>query len=320
MTKENSKTDNDMLDAMAVIQEALIDLYLNVKVRSKDEINEYNNEDFSKERDNLYITSPLDLINYIQTSVEILMNIKIEDYLSQKKSFQSRIGNKLKYKKEEFKERAVKPEDEISKRLDDSNISNHYQTKDSKDISEKGQRIETDNLEEGPKETGGAGIKKEEKQLKTTSSQNEGLLNGALESSSSFIPFSNRTSLTHVPTIYEEVIQKYENDIRNHIRIEQQMKLHSDSVLNKLEDKEKAFDKSCTKIKTLEERLKELEITMKCEAKVLKEENKALKKSLEQKIEQILSLEITLKEATQNYSKLEKNSARPKQRISILEA
>ena len=81
---ENSKTDDEMMDAIAVIQEALIDLYLNVKVRSKEEINDYEEDDLLKERDNLYLTSPLDLINYIQTSVEILMNIKVEDYLSHK--------------------------------------------------------------------------------------------------------------------------------------------------------------------------------------------------------------------------------------------
>lgn len=87
-TKDKSKSDDDMLDAIAVIQEALIDLYLNVKVRSKDEINDYDDEDLTKERENLYMTSPIDLINYIQTSVEILMNIKVEDYLAHQKSLE----------------------------------------------------------------------------------------------------------------------------------------------------------------------------------------------------------------------------------------
>lgn len=80
MEKEKAN-DDDILDAITVIQEALIDLYLNVKVRSKDEINDYNSEDLTRERENLYSTSPIDLINYIQTSVEILMNIKVEDYI-----------------------------------------------------------------------------------------------------------------------------------------------------------------------------------------------------------------------------------------------
>jgi hypothetical protein len=82
---EKGQSEDDMMDAIAVIQEALIDLYLNVMVRSKDEINDYDENDLVKERENLYITSPLDLISYIQTSVEILMNIKVEDYLVHKK-------------------------------------------------------------------------------------------------------------------------------------------------------------------------------------------------------------------------------------------
>ena len=88
--KDKANTEDDMIDAIAVIQEALIDLYLNVKVRSKDEINNYDESDLVKERENLYMTSPIDLITYIQTSVEILMNIKVEDYLSHKKDNEKR--------------------------------------------------------------------------------------------------------------------------------------------------------------------------------------------------------------------------------------
>jgi hypothetical protein len=83
-SKDKDNTEEDMIDAIAVIQEALIDLYLNVKVRSKDEISDYDEHDLTKERENLYMTSPIDLINYIQTSVEILMNIKVEDFLVHK--------------------------------------------------------------------------------------------------------------------------------------------------------------------------------------------------------------------------------------------
>ena len=84
MEKRKDKSDSDTTDALKLIQEALIDLYLNVKVRSKEEISNYNEDDLVKERDNLYLTSPIDLINYIQTSVEILMNIKVEDYITSK--------------------------------------------------------------------------------------------------------------------------------------------------------------------------------------------------------------------------------------------
>ena len=41
---------------------------------------------------------------------------------------------------------------------------------------------------------------------------------------------------------YEEMIQKLEGDVRNHIRIEQQLKLHIESIQNKLEDIERQKD------------------------------------------------------------------------------
>ena len=85
MEKRKDKGESNMVDALKLIQEALIDLYLNVKVRSKEEISNYSDEDLLKERENLYLTSPIDLINYIQTSVEILMNIKVEDYVASRK-------------------------------------------------------------------------------------------------------------------------------------------------------------------------------------------------------------------------------------------
>jgi len=199
----------------------------------------------------------------------------------------------------------IKAEDEISKRLNDSNISEHHQALNSKQVSEKGERLDTENILEEDKETGEAGMKKEDKNFKTITSNNEDILNERLESTDSFIPFSQRTSLTHAPTIYEELIQKYESDIRNHIRIEQQMKLHSDSVINKLEDKEKIFDKTCDKIKNLEQKIQNIDSKFRIESKILKEENEVLKKSLEKRIEKILTLEMTLKESNLNCTRLE---------------
>ena len=101
------------------------------------------------------------------------------------------------------------------------------------------------------------------------------------DATESFIPFSQQTSMTHPPALYEELIQKYEGDIRNHIKIEQQMKLHSDSVLSKLEDKEKEYDKAIRKINELKKEVDKINI----ELKMIKEENQALKRSLESKIE-----------------------------------
>jgi hypothetical protein len=38
---------------------------------------------------------------------------------------------------------------------------------------------------------------------------------------------------------HEKQLQKFEGDIRTHIRVEQQLKIHLDNVLQKLEDMEK---------------------------------------------------------------------------------
>ena len=38
------------------------------------------------------------------------------------------------------------------------------------------------------------------------------------------------------PSEYESMLQKYEAEVRNHIKIEQQLKLHIECVQDKLED------------------------------------------------------------------------------------
>ena len=64
---------------------------------------------------------------------------------------------------------------------------------------------------------------------------------------------STKSISTETIKEYEEVIQKFEGDIRKHIRIEQQMKLHSESLTQKIEDKEKEIDKINKGITTLKD-------------------------------------------------------------------
>lgn len=147
------------------IKAALIDLFLNVKVRSKDEISDFTDDKLEEEREKLGDASLKALINYVKTSIEILMNLKVEDYMT---------------------------------------------------------------------------IKNQEKQA---SKQNE---------ATTLSQSSSRMSV-EPPQDYEEVIQKFEADIRKHIRIEQQMKLHSESLQQKIEDK----DKEINKIKAEFEKIKD---------------------------------------------------------------
>jgi len=61
------------------LKEALLELYLSVKIRSDEEIDNYTEEQFKKEKEALIDVDGFTLIDYIKSSVEILMNMKIEE-------------------------------------------------------------------------------------------------------------------------------------------------------------------------------------------------------------------------------------------------
>ena len=146
-TDSKFSTKENVLEAMEILQDALIDLYLNVKVWTKDEIKNFKQGDLEAERENLYQTSPMDLINYIQTSVEILMNLKVEDYLNS----------------ENFKKRMKGEQQDLTSLLNSAWSSQKHQ--------------------------------------------------GAVTRRSASVE-------SKPPEIYEEMIQKLEADVRNHIKVE----------------------------------------------------------------------------------------------------
>ena len=61
---------------MENLKDALVDLYLKVKVRSSEEIENYNSSQMQVEKRELEDTSGIVLIEYIRQNVEILLNIK----------------------------------------------------------------------------------------------------------------------------------------------------------------------------------------------------------------------------------------------------
>jgi len=58
------------------VAEAIIDLYMNVKVRPNDEIQGYDESKSQMERDKLKTINSMTVLKYIQQSIEILMNIR----------------------------------------------------------------------------------------------------------------------------------------------------------------------------------------------------------------------------------------------------
>lgn len=61
------------------IQNALIDLYLNVKIRSSEELRDFTSEKLEDERQTLKDAKPLLLVDYIRTSVEILVSMRKDE-------------------------------------------------------------------------------------------------------------------------------------------------------------------------------------------------------------------------------------------------
>jgi hypothetical protein len=70
------------------IQEAIIELYLNVKIRKQDDVirnliklDKFEHNSLEKEKEKLLKTNPLLILDYIKSSIEILINMKVQEKL-----------------------------------------------------------------------------------------------------------------------------------------------------------------------------------------------------------------------------------------------
>ena len=69
---------------MNEIKKALINFYFGVKVRKLDEIKNLSDDLIKQEEKSLDKLSPIDIINYISSSIETLIAIKVEEKYDQK--------------------------------------------------------------------------------------------------------------------------------------------------------------------------------------------------------------------------------------------
>ena len=63
-----------------MVRKAILDLYLNVKIRSQDEIAVMDENAIENEKKKLAPMDTIDIIDYIKQSVEILMHMRIEEF------------------------------------------------------------------------------------------------------------------------------------------------------------------------------------------------------------------------------------------------
>ncbi|CAI2360094.1 unnamed protein product [Moneuplotes crassus] len=142
------------------LRAAITDLYLDVKIRSSDDIDNYNTPQFDKEKDRLKQLNLSTIVSYIKASIEILMNMKLDESEYKLRESKYHPSSKPYFRRED-------------KPVEESKISSNSQY----DVNRE----------------------------------------------------------------YEIAIQKLEADIRNHIRIEQQLKLHIESVHSKIEEIEERW-------------------------------------------------------------------------------
>ena len=172
------------------LKEAILELYLSVKIRSDEEIDNYTEEQFRIEKEQMKEVDGFTLIDYIKSSIEILMNMKIEE----------------------------------------NDGGSSVEIKDKKKIKDKKQKVNDDlgnNIPKIDDRTPTSSIMDLQKKLDQISSPESSV-------SESSIPAAHKE--------YEKILRQLESECRNHIKVEQQMKLHIECLQEKIESANKERD------------------------------------------------------------------------------
>jgi hypothetical protein len=61
------------------LKDAIIELYLAIKIRSTEELDNITEEILEEEKIRLESATGFSVLEYIRTSIEIIMNLKVED-------------------------------------------------------------------------------------------------------------------------------------------------------------------------------------------------------------------------------------------------
>ena len=80
---------DDSFHSINEIRDALINLYLSVKIRKSEDISNYDEDLLTEEKTKLQNTDIILIINYIKTSIEILLNLKDEEEKNNKEETSS---------------------------------------------------------------------------------------------------------------------------------------------------------------------------------------------------------------------------------------
>lgn len=213
----------------ATLKEALLELYLSVKIRSDDEIDNYTEEQFKVEKAQMRQVDGFTLIDYIKSSIEILMNMKIDDNGGPGgEEYYDHDYDELDEHEAEERRRRKKERKEAKKRKQ----------------QEQAEPAETGGPNKPPKpipkiddRSPSSSIIDLQQKLDQISSPNS-------VASSSSSELQSASSIPHAHREYERALRQLEQECRNHIKVEQQMKLHIEVLQEKVESLGKERDQA----------------------------------------------------------------------------
>lgn len=220
-----------------MVRKAITELYLNVKIRSQEEITKMNEEAMEVEKRKLACIDTLDIIDYIKQSVEILMHMRMEEFELFKNNWNAQ---------EKIRKAQVAHEKEkLKAKIRGDDVAHPEQRKTETRLFEKVRHELISN------------------QSSVASLDPQGAPGSQRGFTSSIGKNSqSQTKLDKQALAYEKMLIKLESDIRMHIRVEQQLKLHIEQMQTQADDVLRENQQKKTQMQTLNARIYDLEASL----------------------------------------------------------
>lgn len=167
-----------------MVRKAIVDLFLNVKIRSQEQIAGMTEEAIEKEKHKLLATDTVDILDYIKQSIEILMHMRMDEFDVFKRNWETQERIK--------KYRLQREKEELKCQMNQGHRKNKSR------ILEKVRQEMIENSE-----------------MSSTSS-----LQNMIEDQNAETEHT-RKLLSRQTVKYEKIMHQLESDIRQHIRVEQ---------------------------------------------------------------------------------------------------
>jgi len=249
---------------------------LAIKIRSTEELDQINDDNLKDEKNRLVTGSDcFQILEYIRSSIEIIMNLKIEDLEKNDQKRQTRTKTGQEQQTSPLKSQAA-----TSRQGHETDISLSGITVESHNLILQSMKdalihmIENNETSDSVDAHPGATPSHEGNQSKAKKK--------VLKSRGP-------------PLVYEKILQKLEADIRGHIRLEHEMKIHMDYLEGKVEKLQKDLEENRLEQQATEGKVEELML----KAKVLGDERDQKDLLIKQKKKQNDELAEKLKELEQ---------------------